>query len=359
MKQKIFCLLMLCIVILSCSDSNDPIEKIENNDPFISLNKTNVDFTNEGGSEGILIESNVTWAIKSSASWCSVTPSSGNNSTTSITLSAPANKDYDHRSCTVTIQGGDITKIITINQSENLGLLLAQDSYELSHEESIIQVEVETNVEFEVVINDDWITQVETRGLSTTELMFTIAENTSREIRSAVVYIKSKTSDLLETVTIVQNALTMADILENEKLIINQFFEKNNLIILDKYPENNVFKSNEFFFDASSGIYYNVIDAGDSRRIMQGEELYIRFKGLRYISSNDTTAYSNMSSLQPEILVYGNPSTYTSAGWVVPLKNVGDRAKIKLIVPFKMGLPQDQQEYKTAYYEELFYRFEQ
>ena len=92
---------------------------------------------------------------------------------------------------------------------------------------------------------------------------------------------------------------------------------------------------------------------------MQGDEFYVRFKGLKYLSSSDTSTYSNIHSLQPEVLIYGNSATYSSVGWVAPLKNVGDRAKVKLIVPFKMGLPNDNQAYKTAYYEELNYRFEQ
>jgi hypothetical protein len=38
---------------------------------------------------------------------------------------------------------------------------------------------------------------------------------------------------------------------------------------------------------------------------------------------------------------------------------VGNRARVKMIVPFNMGLASDQQSYKTAYFEEIDYRFEQ
>ena len=152
---------------------------------------------------------------------------------------------------------------------------------------------------------------------------------------------------------------TYAQRLSDERKAIELFIDKNDIKILENYPKDSVFKANEFFFDTSSGIYYNVIDSGNGRRIMQGEEFYIRFKGLKYLSSSDTATYSNIQSPQPEILVYGNAATYSSVGWVAPLKNVGDRAKVKLIVPFKMGLSNDNQAYKTAYYEELRYQFEE
>ncbi len=46
------------MLLITCSDSDDPIKEFENIDPFITLKKSNVNFTNEGGSEDIVIESN-------------------------------------------------------------------------------------------------------------------------------------------------------------------------------------------------------------------------------------------------------------------------------------------------------------
>ena len=210
MKRNILFLLSICVLLFSCSDKDDPIKEVEKppvetKDPFITLKKTNIDFTNEGGSEAILIESNVTWATKSSASWCTVSPSSGDKSTTTITLTAPSNEDYDNRSCTVTLEGGNITKIITVNQGENLGLLITQDRYELSNEESTIKVEVKANVEFDVEINDKWITKIEKRGLTTTELEFNIAENDTYGNREGSITIKQKGGGMTSTITIFQS----------------------------------------------------------------------------------------------------------------------------------------------------------
>lgn len=161
---------------------------------------------------------------------------------------------------------------------------------------------------------------------------------------------------------------TYAQHLNSERKAIELFIDKNDIKVLKEYPKDSVFKANEFYYDSKNGVYYNVIDSGNGRRIMKGEEFYIRFDGLKYISSIDTSTYSNIASPQPEILVYGNESTYSSVGWITPLRNVGDRAVVKLIIPFNMGLPIDQinmnpskgqEAYKTAYYEELEYRFEQ
>ncbi len=152
---------------------------------------------------------------------------------------------------------------------------------------------------------------------------------------------------------------TYAQHLAEEKKNIERFIDDNSITVLREYPKDSIFGKNEFYFDTTTGIYYNVIKSGNGRRIKVGEEFYIRFKGLKYISSTDTMKYSNINNLQPEVLIYGNSATYTSASWVVPLKNIGDRGQVKMIVPFKMGMTSDQQSYNTGYYEMIDYRFEQ
>ena len=151
---------------------------------------------------------------------------------------------------------------------------------------------------------------------------------------------------------------TYAQNLDDEKKRIERFINENDIKVLREYPKDRAFAEKEFFFDNTSGIYYNVIDSGNGRRIKVGDDIYIRFNGLKYIYNKDTLIYSNINQLQPEILVYGNSSTYSSVAWVAPLKNIGDRGRVKMIVPFKMGMSSDIQTYKTAYYELIDYRFE-
>jgi len=153
------------------------------------------------------------------------------------------------------------------------------------------------------------------------------------------------------------NQKTYAEYLKEESKGIKQFIAENELVVLDEYPEDHVFKPNEFYRDPATGVYYNVIDSG-GRKATFGEEVYIRFKGLTYFLDGDTTQYANILSPDPEILVYGNPTTYSCNAWVVPLGHVGHLGRVKLIVPFNQGLTYDKSYYRTAYYENLQYRIE-
>ena len=84
---------------------------------------------------------------------------------------------------------------------------------------------------------------------------------------------------------------TYAEILKDETRAIEKFILENKLIVLDEFPENLVFKSNEFYRDPATGVYFNIIEPGDTaNKVKEGEEVYVRFIGLRYFtSSNDTT----------------------------------------------------------------------
>lgn len=163
------------------------------------------------------------------------------------------------------------------------------------------------------------------------------------------------------------NRKTYADRLKDERKAIDLFIAKNNIEVLREFPANGEFDDNDFYRDPNSGVYFNIIDYGDSAIKPQWrEKIYIRFKGLHYFATGDTILYSNYQSTLPEELKYYGPvnsttlSAYSNstAGWAVPLSYVGHRGKVKLIVPFEMGSSYDKDQFTPTYYEQVEYRFE-
>ncbi|MDO5665702.1 MAG: DUF4827 family protein [Bacteroidia bacterium] len=167
---------------------------------------------------------------------------------------------------------------------------------------------------------------------------------------------------------------TYADILKDESKAIDKFIKQNNLVILKDFPKDTIFKSNEFYRDPATGVYFNIIERGDPKtKVKLGEEVYIRYSGLRYFANDkDTNSYSNMDLIRspfPETIIYRGPVTmrnrdiYSSTpAWAVPLPLIGHSGKVKLIVPFNMGSSSDRVNYQkvltTTYYDNVQYRFE-
>ena len=196
MRKNIFLLLSLCFLIFSCQKDEEP---------SITTNQTEFTVSNVGGSQAVSFESNMSWTTRSSESWCSVSPSSGEASIKGTTATISVNDTYGDRSCTVTITAGGLSKTLTINQSSNSGLLVTQDKYDLTNDVATIEVEVKANVDYDVTISDDWIIKSTTRALSSSKLSFNIAKNSSFDSRDGSITIKQKNGSLSSTIRVYQS----------------------------------------------------------------------------------------------------------------------------------------------------------
>ncbi|MDR0422231.1 MAG: DUF4827 domain-containing protein [Proteiniphilum sp.] len=178
-------------------------------------------------------------------------------------------------------------------------------------------------------------------------------------------YIVLTLTGLLIITTSCNNKKTYADYLKEEKRAIDLFIAENNLDILRDFPEDGKFRANQFYKDPGTGVYFNIIDYGDTDAKLQWKEsVYIRFKGLTYFKGNDTIRYSNYQSSFPEELIYVGPvssttkSSYANVGWAVPLPRIGHKGRVKMIVPFEMGSSYDRTYYHPSYYDLIEYRFD-
>ena len=162
-----------------------------------------------------------------------------------------------------------------------------------------------------------------------------------------------------------QDRKTYVDYLKDESRAIDLFISKHNLNILDAFPEDGQFGDNDFYKDENTGVYFNIIDVGDTTQNLRWkEEVYVRFRGLQYIMTDDTTTYTNFKSVFPEEIVFVGPvnsttkANYSTPGWVVPLAYVGHNGKAKMIIPFDMGSSYDKSQYQPTYYDLVLYKFE-
>lgn len=177
----------------------------------LTVDQTTISFTDAGGSQTVSLTANKPWTAKCDQSWCKVSPSGGEEASSSrITISCDANTSYDERSCTVTFTCAESTKTVSVTQATNNGLLISQTSYELTKAAQQLNIEVKANVKFSVDIDagcNDWISYNTTKGLTTNIVVLDIAENKSYDGREGKVTIKQNGGNLSSTITIKQSQL--------------------------------------------------------------------------------------------------------------------------------------------------------
>lgn len=204
-----------CVIFASCEKET-----------ILTVNQALLSFNNGGGSQTVNIVANKVWSASSNQSWCKVSPSSGDgsdNSSITISLSCDANTTYDARTCTVTIICEELTKIISVSQAEGKGVVVSQTKYSVSNDEQTIDIEVNYNVDFDVVIPDsckDWISVVGAKGLISKAYTFSIAKNESYDSREGSISFKQKNSSLSSTVSIYQSQ-TDGLIVEQKEFIVS------------------------------------------------------------------------------------------------------------------------------------------
>lgn len=180
-------------------------------DTFLNLSTPEtISFSDQGGNQVLSFNTNKAWTASSSESWCIINPTSGEaaENGVSVNLSCESNTSYDDRSCLVTLRVGDISKTITVNQESKKGIIASPKSFSLSNKEQIINLEVQANVDYSIVIDPsctDWIEQIETRSLQSKVHTFAITQNTTFDNREGYITLKQNNGNLSETIIVKQS----------------------------------------------------------------------------------------------------------------------------------------------------------
>lgn len=214
MKKIIHHILFLSVLlVISCSKDEgvDPTPAV----PVVNISVPDMVFSDvEAKPSTFTITSDMPWTIsfsdtKSAPAWCKVEPMSGDKGTTNVTFTITQDNDsYDDRSTNMKIVAGKTVKIITITQKKKDAIILSKDKFEAGPEESTIQVDLKTNVEYTVEIPEEyalWIVKgspSKTRGLQDKSEIFTIKEGSTDEARKGLIIFKS--GELKDTVSVFQ-----------------------------------------------------------------------------------------------------------------------------------------------------------
>lgn len=215
-------MLLVTLLVTSCgkdAESDRPTPNSPSGNVEITLTVPELVLPDSNPVGTLSFSASADWSVslsetKAVPDWLTVEPMSGKAGQATLTITAQPNENYEDRSAIITICSGSASKSLPVYQKKKNALILSKDKYELSDEATDIDVEVKSNIDFEVKILNDWITQVQTKGLTTHQLKFHIAANEWTDNREGRIVIKSKSSDLADTVHVYQS--------RQNSLVLNQ-----------------------------------------------------------------------------------------------------------------------------------------
>lgn len=224
---------MLTYVLAGCSgggndDPINPTPKPEEVKAEITIDSSiisnGLSFGIASGEQTVSFSANTNWTLSvasttSGATWCKASTTSGSKGTANVKFTVDENTGYDDRSVSVTIKAGSANKTFTITQKGVDALLVTTNKYEVAQEGGKIEVEVKTNIKYELAISEtakNWITESKSksRALTTYKHTFEIALNEDSDKREGEITFKS--GDKTETVKVYQAGGAILLLSQNE-----------------------------------------------------------------------------------------------------------------------------------------------
>lgn len=184
----------------------------------ITLTANRFEVPAEGGTVNIEVNANIGYSVvieENCSHWIHQTSSAGTKalSTTSLQFQIDPSEEYEQREGKIVIQGENKSETVTIYQFGEAILSLTNKNFNLDSSEQNIVIEVNSNFEYEVSMPEvDWISEIQSRGLSTHTINLHIAENTTYDNRTASIRLYDKNSDISEEVVINQSQLNAIEL---------------------------------------------------------------------------------------------------------------------------------------------------
>ncbi len=183
--------------------------------PSIVISQNEYTVSSAGETIAVEVKSNVDVAVElpTDVDWIKESTTRA-TSTNTYYFDIAKNEDYDQRSAKIrfTNKENNLLEVVKVAQLQKEAIVVANNSYVVDSDSDQIQINVGHNIEFDIEIGCDWITNVDTRALTNETLIFNIAANTTGNNREGTIKFVSKDKTITQSVSITQYAQTISEI---------------------------------------------------------------------------------------------------------------------------------------------------
>lgn len=171
------------------------------------ISKKDIVVSDEGGTINFELQTNVDFKVSDpDVDWLRPVATRGLTSHT-LNYTVDANTLYSSREAhiVVTDTKNNKSETITITQAQKDAIIITKTQYDVMSKGGQIQIEVNSNVDFNIEISDTWIQHITARSLQTEFLIFEIQQNTNKNDRQGFVKFISKNETVSQTIYINQS----------------------------------------------------------------------------------------------------------------------------------------------------------
>lgn len=205
---------------VSCQNLQSNFTITQKGKDSLTVTASKIEVEPEGGDIIIEVKANVEYTYEIAddcKDWITAADNTRAMETTQITLNVAPNPELKERQGTVTVSSGDISEKVTIVQSAAEPYIeVKQTEYEVSKDGETIEVEVNSNCDFDIAIPDcDWIKAAQNKTAPANKKYFEVSKNPNPELRTVEIIFSGKEYDVSAKVSVTQQPATSMDISVN------------------------------------------------------------------------------------------------------------------------------------------------
>jgi len=172
---------------------------------YLAVTPTAIVKPHTSGSFSVQVSSNISWGVSESCTWLSCSPTNGSNNGT-FTVTYDENTSQNSRTGIITVSGSGLSETVTLTQNGTTYYLSVDPiSSVVGPQADNFQVQVTSNINWQVVNNCSWINCSPENGTNNGSFTVNIDENPNQEIRTGNISVSGNGE--LATITVVQQGI--------------------------------------------------------------------------------------------------------------------------------------------------------
>lgn len=175
----------------------------------ISTSEAILKYGNNAAKYDLKITSEIAWTAITSDSWIMVSPDSGNEGETKISIEVSPNTSVNIRTGYVSFKTGDYERFQIQIEQDGLYIESVKELNFRSMENSQ-SIEIKSNTDWEILSSPDWLSFSKTSGSGNDEVTITASENLGMESRVGIIEIGQKGLTLKCEINVTQSGRTLS-----------------------------------------------------------------------------------------------------------------------------------------------------
>lgn len=210
-------------VILKCGDDSENIVITQKQKDALTVTSSKFEVDSKGGNITVEVKANINYEVEVKADWIKQNEGKSRALTTSsLSFTVDANETGDKREGEIVVKSNNLTETIKVYQGFEDFITLTKKEFTVSENGGDIDIEIKSTVDYGVkmLTDADWITEVESRAVSTHTHHYTVLPNESYNSREAkIVFYSYEDENMADTVSVCQMFKGAIIIAKNEYVV--------------------------------------------------------------------------------------------------------------------------------------------